>query len=85
MGKKALGSKWVYPEKRDEDGKFLRLKARLVCLGNHREEGLDYNETFAPVAKMTTIRTFLAVAAVKNWEVPQVDVSNAFSQGDLGE
>ncbi|XP_056695162.1 uncharacterized mitochondrial protein AtMg00820-like [Spinacia oleracea] len=46
-GKKALGSKWVYTEKRDEDGNLLRLKARLVCLGNHQEQGLDYNETFA--------------------------------------
>lgn len=60
-GKKALRSKWVYIEKRYEERNLLRLKAQLVCLGNHQEEGIDYNEMFAPVAKMSTIRTFLTV------------------------
>ncbi|XP_026384373.1 uncharacterized protein LOC113279956 [Papaver somniferum] len=64
-GKKALGSKWIYTEKYDENGKLVRLKARLVIFGNHQVEGLDYNETFAPVANMTTVRMFLAVAAAK--------------------
>ncbi|XP_021741132.1 uncharacterized protein LOC110707407 [Chenopodium quinoa] len=77
-GNRALGSKWVYIEKRDEKGKLIRLKARLVCLGNHQEEGIDYNETFALVAKMSTVCTFLVVAAVKDWEVHQMDVHNAF-------
>lgn len=54
-GKKVLGSKWVYTEKYDEHGKLQRLKARLVALGNHQVEGIHYNETFAPVAKMVTI------------------------------
>lgn len=84
-GKKALGSKWVYTEKRDEEGKLLRLKARLVVFGNHQEEGIDYGETFAPVAKMSTVRTFLSVAAIKNWDVHQMDVHNAFLHGDLKE
>ncbi|CAM8911433.1 unnamed protein product [Rhodiola kirilowii] len=81
-GKKALDSKWVYTEKRDENGKLIRLKARLVCLGNHQVEGMDYNETFAPAAKMSIVRTFLAVASVKNWEVHQMDVHNAFLHGN---
>jgi hypothetical protein len=56
-----------------------------VILGNNQVEGLDYNETFAPVAKMVTVRTFLVVAAAKSWELHQMDVYNAFLHGDLEE
>ncbi|XP_056697734.1 uncharacterized protein [Spinacia oleracea] len=68
-GKRALGSQWVYRTKYFSSGDIERLKSRLVVLGNHQQEGIDYNETFAPVAKMTNVRAFLAIAASKNWEL----------------
>ena len=67
--KRVLGCKWVYKIKYHSDGSVERLKARLVILGNHQVAGLNYDETFAPIAKMVTVRVFLAVAAARNWEL----------------
>ncbi|KAG7578569.1 Reverse transcriptase RNA-dependent DNA polymerase [Arabidopsis thaliana x Arabidopsis arenosa] len=83
--KKLIGSQWVFKIKLKADGSLERYKARLVALGNHQVEGIDYTETFAPVVKMTTVRLILDIAAKRNYEVHQMDVHNAFLHGDLDE
>jgi hypothetical protein len=82
---KPIGSKWVYIVKLKSDGSLDRYKARLVALGNKQEYGFDYEETFAPVAKITIVRTILAIAASKAWPLHQMDVKNVFLHGDLKE
>ncbi|TXG71326.1 hypothetical protein EZV62_006261 [Acer yangbiense] len=78
---KAIGCKWVYSIKLRSNGTLDRYKARLVALGNKQEYGVDYEETFAPVAKMTTVRTIISIAASQGWPLHQMDFKNAFLRG----
>ena len=84
-GRKAIGSKWILPFKFTANGAIDRYKARLVAKGYSQKEGIDYNETFAPVAKFASIRAFLALAAIYDLEIHQMDVKTAFLNGDLEE
>ena len=84
-GRKAVGCKWVFKLKRDSAGNIVRYKARLVAQGFSQQHGIDYNETFSPVVRHETIRTLLALAAVQDLEVHQLDVKTAFLNGDLSE
>ncbi|KAJ9546343.1 hypothetical protein OSB04_018886 [Centaurea solstitialis] len=80
-----IGSKWIFRNKLDEIGTIIRNKARLVAQGYRQEEGIDYDETFAPVARLEAIRLFLAFAAHLNFKVFQMDIKNAFLNGKLNE
>ncbi|GJT23706.1 putative ribonuclease H-like domain-containing protein [Tanacetum coccineum] len=84
-GKRAIGTKWVFRNKKDERGIMIRNKARLVTQGYTQEEGIDYDEVFAPVARIEAIRLFLAYASFKDFMVYQMDVKSAFLYGKIEE
>ncbi|GKA58142.1 putative ribonuclease H-like domain-containing protein [Tanacetum coccineum] len=84
-GAKVIGTKWVYRNKKDERGVVVRNKARLVAQGHRQEEGIDYDEVFAPVARLEAIRLFLAFASYMGFIVYQMDVKSAFLYGTIEE
>ncbi|GJT33204.1 putative ribonuclease H-like domain-containing protein, partial [Tanacetum coccineum] len=84
-GKRAIGTKWVFRNKKDERGIVIRNKARLVAQGHTQEERIDYDEVFAPVTKIEAIRLFLAYASFKDFMVYQMDVKSAFLYGKIKE
>nr|GEV32304.1 putative reverse transcriptase, RNA-dependent DNA polymerase [Tanacetum cinerariifolium] len=84
-GKRAIGTKWVYKNKKDKRGIVIKNKARLVAQGHTQEEGIDYEEVFAPVARIEAIRLFLAYAAFMGFMMYQMDVKSAFLYGTIEE
>jgi len=84
-GVRAIECKWIFKKKIDADGKVHIYKARLVAKGFHQIQGVDYDETFSPVAMLKSIRILLAITACYDYEIWQMDVKTAFLNGNLSE
>jgi hypothetical protein len=82
-GRRAIGSRWVFKVKRDENGKVERYKARIVAKGYAQREGIDYTDTFAPTARFAALRTVIALAAAEDLELESIDISTAFLNGNI--
>ena len=85
QGKKALKNKWVYRLKTEGNNSQLRYKARLVVKGFSQKKGVDFEENFSPVVKMSSIRVVLGLAACLNLEIEQLNVKTIFLHGNLEE
>lgn len=84
-GHKPIGLKWVYKVKKDSHGEIVKYKSRLVAKGYVRRQGVDFDEVFAPVARMETVRLLIGLAAQEDWDVHHMDVKSAFLNSELSE
>jgi hypothetical protein len=84
-GKSVVTSKWIYKIKHVVDGSIEKYKARFVARGFSQIEGVDYDETFAPVARYTSIRSIIALVASMGWKLHQMDVKTSFLNGEIEE
>ena len=85
QGRKAISNKWVYKIKRDSNDQVERYRAKLVVKGFAQKEGIDFNEIFSLVVRLTTVRTVLAICATFDLHLEQLDVKTAFLHGELEE
>jgi hypothetical protein len=85
QGHRAITLKWVYKLKRNEAGEIVKHKARLVACGFVQQEGIDFDDVFAPVARMESVPLLLALAAQEGWQVHHMDVKSVFLNVDLKE
>ena len=84
-GKSVVSSKWIFKIKHAADGSIEKYKARFVARGFSQKEGIDYEETFAPVARYTSIRAIMALASMMKWNLHQMDVKTSFLNGVIEE
>lgn len=84
-GKKAIGLKWVFKSKFKPDGTLLKKKVRVVAKGYAQREGEDYDKIFSPIARIETIRLFMALGTQRRWRLYQLDVKTTFLNGELKE
>ena len=85
LGCRPISLKWVYKVKQDELGAIVKQKAHLVARGFVQRQGIDFEEVFAPVARMESVCLLLTLAAAKDWRVHHLDVKSAFLNGELAE
>lgn len=84
-GEKVIGLKWIFKLKKDAEGKIIKYKARLVAKGYTQEHVIDFDEVYAPVTRLETVRLLLALAAKNKWQVHHMDVKTAFLNGEVEE
>jgi hypothetical protein len=84
-GKFVVTSKWLFKIKHAVDGSIEKYKSRFVARGFSQKEGIDYNETFAPIARYTSIKTIISLTSVLGWKLHQMDVKTAFLNGQVDE